>query len=82
MTVGEKNYAAVANVGTRPTVSGSHITVEPWILDFEGDLYGKEITLEFYRFLRPETKFESLEELRQQIRRDAEETRNFFGKEE
>lgn len=82
VTVGEKNYAAVANVGTRPTVSGSHITVEPWILDFEGDLYGKEITLEFYRFLRPETKFESLEELRQQIRRDAEETRNFFGKEE
>ena len=80
VTVGDKFYAAVANVGTRPTVSGSHITVEPWILDFEGDLYGREITLEFYRFLRPETKFESLEALRQQIQADADQTRNFFQK--
>lgn len=80
--VGSQRYAAVANVGTRPTVSGHHITVEPWILDFDGDLYGQEIKVEFCRFLRPETKFESLEALRQQIQADAEETRNFFGKEE
>ena len=80
VTVDGRNYAAVANVGTRPTVEGHHITVEPWILDFEGDLYGREITLEFYRFLRPEMKFESLEALRQQIRVDAEETRNYFQK--
>ena len=73
-------YNAVANVGTRPTVSGHHVTVEPWILDFEGDLYGREITLEFYRFLRPETRFDSLEDLRRQILADGEETRKFFEK--
>ena len=71
-------YSAVTNVGTRPTVGGHRVTVEPWLLDFEGDLYGKEITLEFYRFLRPERKFDSLEELKTQIQADAEETREFF----
>ena len=71
-----KAYAAVTNVGTRPTVSGSGITVEPWILDYEGNLYGRDITLEFYRFLRPEQKFPTLEALREQILRDAENTRN------
>lgn len=68
-------YPAVTNVGTRPTVSGSGITVEPWILDYEGDLYGRDITLEFYKFLRPEEKFPSLEALRAQILQDAERTR-------
>ena len=67
-------YVAVTNIGTRPTVGGDHITVEPWILDFEGDLYGKAITLHFYKFLRPEQKFDSLEELKTQIQQDAAET--------
>ena len=73
-----KHTLAVANVGTRPTVSGNGITVEPWILDFEGDLYGREIRLEFYRFLRPEMKFESLTALHQQIQFDAQQTRAYF----
>ena len=73
-----KHYPAVANVGVRPTVSGSGITVEPWILDFEGDLYGREITLEFYRFLRPEEKFETLAALQQQIHQDAAAARRYF----
>lgn len=73
-----KWYPAVTNIGTRPTVSGSGITVEPWILDFSGDLYGRAITLEFHRFLRPEQKFPDLEQLRLQIRRDAEETRKYI----
>ena len=71
-------HAAVANVGIRPTVSGSGITVEPWILDFSGNLYGKEITLEFYRFLREETKFPDLTALQRQIHLDAAETRRYF----
>ena len=71
-------YPAVTNVGTRPTVEGSGITVEPWILDFEGDLYGREIQLEFYYFLRPEMKFADLQALQQQIFRDAEDTRGYF----
>ena len=73
---------AVANVGTRPTVGGSGITVEPWILDFDGDLYGREIRLEFYRFLRPERNFESLAALQQQIHADAAETRRYFESKE
>ena len=74
------SYAAVANVGTRPTVGGHRVTVEPWILGFDGDLYGKTLTLEFHKFLRSERKFDSLEELREQIRKDAAETEEFFQK--
>ena len=75
-----KQYCAVANVGTRPTVGGHRITVEPWILDFDGDLYGRSITLEFHRYLRPERKFDSLEELRAEIQKNAAQTREFFEK--
>lgn len=73
-------YPAVTNIGTRPTVAGIGITVETWILEYSGDLYGKEITLEFHRFLRPERKFDSLEELRREIWKNADETREFFEK--
>ena len=71
-------YPAVTNVGTRPTVEGAGITVEPWILDFDGDLYDREIGLEFYYFLRPEQKFPDLAALQQEIFRNAEQTRAYF----
>lgn len=77
-TVEGASYAAVTNVGSRPTVGGENITVEPWLLDFEGDLYGKELTLEFFAFLRQERKFPSLAELQTEIRKNAEQTRKFF----
>ena len=76
--VNGKAYPAVTNVGTRPTVSGVGVTVEPWILDFSGDLYDREITLEFYKFLRPETKFNGLTALQEQIRKDADTTRMYI----
>ena len=72
------SFPAVTNVGIRPTVSGNGITVEPWILDFTGDLYGKEIRLEFYRFLRCEKKFSDLAALKQQIHDDAVQTCRYF----
>ncbi len=72
------SYPAVTNIGTRPTVSGRGITVEPWILDYEGNLYDREIMLEFHRFLRPEQKFASLEELKAEILRNAQEARTLF----
>ena len=75
-----KSYPAVTNVGTRPTVNGHSVTVEPWILDYAGDLYDREITLEFYYFIRPERKFPDLEQLQAEIRRNAEETRQFLEK--
>lgn len=71
-------YPAVTNVGVRPTVSGEGVTVEPWILDYSGDLYGREITLEFHHFLRPEQKFDSLEQLQTEIHKNAEQTRLLF----
>ena len=73
-------YPAVTNIGTRPTVGGHHATVEAWLLDFDGDLYGKHLTLLFYAFLRPEQKFESLEALKEEIQKNAAQTRGFFEK--
>ena len=70
-----QKFLAVTNIGNRPTVGGHRVTVEPWLLDFEGDLYGKTITLEFYSFLRPEKKFESLEALKTEIEKNALQTR-------
>ena len=72
--VDDAAYAAVTNIGTRPTVAGEGITVEPWILNYSGDLYGREITLEFHYFLRPEQKFADLEALKSQIHGDADQT--------
>lgn len=75
-----KCYAAVTNVGNRPTVNGHHVTVEAWLLDFAGDLYGKTISLWFYTFLRPEKKFASLTDLQTEIQKNGEQVRNFFEK--
>ena len=72
-------YPAVTNIGVRPTVGGeSIVSVESHLLGFSGNLYGRHIRVEFYKFLRPEIKFERVEELRDQIRRDAAETQTFF----
>ena len=66
-------YSAVTNVGVRPTVSnGNSVSVESFILDFSGDLYGRQVRLEFYEFIRDERKFASQEALAEQIKRDAE----------
>ena len=73
-------YPAVTNLGTRPTVEGRHVRVESWILDYSGDLYDREITVEFHYFLRPEQKFPSLEDLQAEIHRNAEETREYLKK--
>ena len=73
---------AVTNVGVRPTVNQgmASATVEPWILDYQGDLYGRTIRLELYKRLRPERKFGSTDELRAAILKNAEETRAYFIK--
>ena len=71
---------AVTNVGVRPTVDdGDAVTVEGFILDFDGDLYGRQIRMEFYKRLRGERKFPSLEALREEVMRNAEETRAYFS---
>ena len=73
------SYPAVTNVGTRPTVNnGSDITVEPWLLGFDGDLYGQRVRVEFHKRLRDEIRFDSLDALRNQIQKDAKATRDYF----
>jgi riboflavin kinase/FMN adenylyltransferase len=70
---------AVTNVGVRPTFDNDdHVTVESNILDFEGNLYGSQVRLEFLRFLRDEWRFPSQEALSQQIQRDIAATRAYF----
>lgn len=76
--VNGETYLAVTNIGSRPTVGGHRITVEPWLLDFDGDLYGKHLILSFYRFLRGEVKFPSLDALKEEILKNAAQTRTFF----
>ncbi len=75
-----ESHIAVTNVGRRPTVDdGEMLTVEGFILDFSGDLYGQTIRMEFFDFIRPEQKFPSLEALREEIMRNAQQTRDFFA---
>jgi riboflavin kinase/FMN adenylyltransferase len=65
-------FDGVANVGVRPTVGDALDRVlEVHIFDFSVDLYGRELEVKFERFLRPEKRFSSIEELRAQIGRDA-----------
>ena len=71
-------YPTVTNVGTRPTVAGVGVTIESWILGYEGDLYDREITLEFLKFLRPEIKFPGLEDLQAAVLADAEKTKEIL----
>lgn len=71
-------YLAATNVGYRPTVNGEALTVEPWLLDFSGNLYGQEIRVEFWRYLRGERKFSNLQELKTEILRNARQTRSYF----
>ena len=74
------SYPAVTNVGTRPTVNnGMDVTVEAWLLDFDGDLYGQTVRVEFYHHIRDEIRFDSLDALKAEITRNAETTRQYFA---
>jgi riboflavin kinase/FMN adenylyltransferase len=68
--VDENCYKGVTNVGVKPTVGADRPTVETTLFDFEGDLYGKEIQVTFRDFLRTEKKFDTLQQLQEQMKRD------------
>lgn len=76
---GLKGAKGVANVGTRPTVSGSDNRLEVHLLDFNGDLYGRFLEVEFLHFLRSEKKFDGLDALTTAIRADIHNAKAFFG---
>ena len=71
-------YLSVLNQGKHPTAPEGKATIEAHILDFSGDIYGKNIRVEYVEFLRPETRFASLEELKKQIALDEERAREIL----
>ena len=69
-------YKAVINIGTNPTVSQENkSSIEAHVIDFQGDLYGKNIRLEFSKFIRNEQRFDSLQDLQRAITCDVEEAK-------
>jgi riboflavin kinase/FMN adenylyltransferase len=77
--IGAQALPGVASLGTRPTVNGSEALLETHVFDFDGDLYGREIAVEFVAKLRDEARFASLEALTAQMHSDAAEARRILG---
>jgi riboflavin kinase/FMN adenylyltransferase len=78
--VGDEEHIAVTNIGVRPTVENTReANVEAFILDYSGDLYGQELRVEFFRHLRGERRFPSVEALRDEVMRNAQQTREYFA---
>ena len=72
-TVDGVPYRGVTNVGVHPTVDkDAPVNCETFLLDFSDEVYGKDVSLSFLHRLRPECRFDSLEELQKQIQRDVE----------
>jgi len=75
----EAPLAGVANLGTRPTVKGSHKLLEVHLFDFDEDIYGRHVSVEFTHKLRDEKKFDSLDALKAQIAEDGDAARGLLG---
>ncbi|WP_373229546.1 bifunctional riboflavin kinase/FAD synthetase [Cohnella sp.] len=77
----EARYKGVINVGNRPTFDapGGEIKLEAHIFDYTGDLYGRQLALTFFAYLRPEKKFDSIEQLIEQIKQDAADARKLLS---
>ena len=76
---GLRQAPAVANVGTRPTVNGTDNRLEAHLLNFDGDLYGRYLEVEFLHYQRPEMKFDGLDALKAAIQQDIDNAKLFFG---
>jgi riboflavin kinase/FMN adenylyltransferase len=75
----EKQYMAATSIGTRPTFGEGQRTIESFILDFKGDLYNQRIRLEFVERMRDEIKYESVEDLKNQVNRDVTQTKTILN---
>ena len=76
--IGGKLVKGVANIGLRPTVGGTESRLEAHFFDFDGDLYGQELSVQLRHFLREEQKFPSFDALKAQIARDAAQARRML----
>lgn len=79
-TVEGERYAAVTNVGVKPTVGSDTILAETYILGYSGDLYGQHILVEFLEFIRGEERYASVQELREHIQQDCAVAKAIAGK--
>jgi riboflavin kinase/FMN adenylyltransferase len=77
--LGDKVYKSVTNIGMRPTFGEGERTIEVFLMDFDGDIYGKNLTIELVERLRGETKFASAEDLSAQIVKDVEQAERILG---
>ena len=75
---GDRLHKGVANIGYRPTVGGTRLQLEVHLFDFDQDIYGEHVEVEFLHKLREEQRFASFDALREQIQRDAAKARAFF----
>lgn len=80
VTVEGQKYCGVTNVGVKPSIGKYDPLSETWIPDFEKDMYGMEIRVELIEFIRKETKFESIENLKEEIYKNAEQAKGIFKK--
>jgi riboflavin kinase/FMN adenylyltransferase len=78
-TCNEEILFGMMNIGTRPTVEGKSQTIEVHFFDFDKDIYNQHITIEIQEFIRDEHKFESLDELKNQIQKDKVFSINFLN---
>ena len=76
--LGDSQIAGVANVGSRPTVGGTHPNLEVHLLDWAQDCYGAHLRVHFLHKLRDEARYDSVDALTQQIRRDENKARAKF----
>ncbi len=76
--VNHKEYMSVTNIGINPTVNDKTLRIETYIEGFEGNLYQQLITVKFYKFIRAERKFSSVEDLKFQIAEDKENAINYL----
>ncbi|CCH02152.1 riboflavin biosynthesis protein RibF [Fibrella aestuarina BUZ 2] len=77
---GGRTYGGMLNIGFRPTVAGEHQTIETYIFDFDKDIYGEHMTLQFRAFLRPEQKFNGLPALVEQLQQDEQQARALLAR--
>jgi riboflavin kinase/FMN adenylyltransferase len=76
--LGDESAPGVANVGVRPTVCGRSMLLEVHLFDFEQQIYGRHVQVNFHQFIRAEKKFDGLEALKEQIAADSTAARNYF----
>ncbi len=79
VVIDKSRYQGVANIGSRPTVNGKGVLLEVYIFNFNKDVYGKTADVVFEKKIRDEEKFDSFDELKQQIKLDANNAKDYFG---